>query len=137
MKRVAILLMLFLLLPAISAEIIILENPLGTYNLGDIISVPVKITSLSEAGDMFLINLICNSAQAELHRQYITIPAGGETEINQPIPLIRSFIGNLTGNCRMRYSFGSEIQLTTEFTVSEQINIDITSLEKDFAHRRK
>ena len=125
------------LINSISADIIIQENPSGLYNLGDIISVPVKITSLTEAGEIFLINLICNGAEKELHRQYMLIPAGGETEINQPIPLVKSFIGNLTGNCRMRYSFGSEIRLTSEFIISDLINVEITSQGKEFSPRQE
>ena len=121
----------------VSADIIIQQNPSDLYNLGSTMSVPVKITSLSEAGDVFLISLVCEGLQTELHREYVLIQAGGEIEKNPPIPLIKNFIGDSKGNCRLKYSFGSEIKLTSEFTISDLININITSGEKEFAPQKE
>jgi len=120
------------LINSISAEIVIQQNPSNLYNLGDTMSIPIKITSLSEFGDRFLIKLICNEAETELHREYVLLQAGGEVERNPPIPLIKSFIGDLKGICRLKYVFGTEIKLTNEFTISELININITTKQNEF-----
>jgi len=137
MKRVALLLTGFLaiilLMQLISAEIIIVQNPNNIYNLGNIISIPIKITSLSETGNAFTIKLICNGAETEVHREYIILSAGQETERNPPIPLIKNFIGELSGDCKIKYIYGGEIKLTNEFLISNRININITSSKKDFS----
>ncbi len=137
MKRVVLLLVIslvfILIFPLVSASIIIQQNPNALYNLGNTISVPVKITSLTESGEVFTINLICNGAEIEIHKENIFIAAGGEAERNPPIPLIKNFIGDSKGTCRIRYSFGSEAKLSNEFIISDLINTNIISQEKDFA----
>ncbi len=117
----------------VSAEIVIIQSPSGLYNRGDIVSVPVKITSLPAADGVFSINLICNGAQAELHREYVLMQAGEEVEKNPPIPLIKSFIGDAKGTCRLKYVFGNEVKLTNEFTISDLVMINISAQGKEFA----
>lgn len=121
------------LISFISADIIILQNPANVYNLGDMISIPVKITSLTDTGNPFTIKLICNGEEIEVHKEYIMLSPGAETERNPPIPLIKNFIGDLSGNCAIKYVFGDEIKKTNEFVISNRININITSSQKDFS----
>ena len=117
--------MAIFLMNAISAEIVIVQNPSILYNLGDMVSVPVKITSLSDSAEVFFIQLLCDGTETELHRENIILSAGQEVEKNPPILLIKRFIGDLRGNCKLKYVFGSEAKLTGEFVISDLINVDI------------
>jgi hypothetical protein len=124
---------LIFLMNYVSAEIVILQSPSGLYNLGDIVSVPIKITSLAATGEVFSINLICNGAEIELHREYVLIQAGEEIEKNPPLPLIKGFIGNSKGACGLKYVFGNEAKLTNEFTISDLVMINISTSGNEFA----
>jgi hypothetical protein len=134
-KEILLTIFLFaiLLFPLISAEIVINEAPKSLYNFGDIISIPIKITSLAESGEIFTMNLICEGVQTEIHKEYLFIQAGGVEARNPPVPLMKNFIGDLKGNCRIKYSFGSETKLTNEFIISDLINLNINTKEKNFA----
>jgi len=121
------------LISLVSADIVIVQNPSNLYNLGDMISVPVKITSLTDVGNPFTIKLICNGVETEVHREYILLSSGGETERNPPIPLIKDFIGDLKGDCNLKYLFGTEFKLSSDFVISDLININLTIEQKDFS----
>jgi Tfp pilus assembly major pilin PilA len=134
MKR-AFLIGIFLaifLLNFISAEIVINGAPKSLYNLGDIVSIPVKITSMTDADDLFSMDLICSGTQTEIYREYIFLKSGEEQSRNPPIPLIKSFIGNSMGNCVIKYSFGNEIKLSDSFEISDSISVNVNGQGKDF-----
>ena len=121
------------LINIVSADIIIQQNPSNLYNLGDTISVPIKITSLADTSNIFGMSLICNGAETEIVKLPISLTAGQETERNDPVPLIKGFIGDLTGDCRIKYTFGSEVKLTDGFKISNSISIILTTIENEFS----
>lgn len=135
MKRAAFLLAIFaifLILPTLSAEIVIIQNPSPLYNLGDIVTVPVKITSSAEVIESFTINLVCgNNTEKMIVSEPVLV--NGEVEKNPPIKLTTGFIGNLKGTCNLKYSFSSSVKSTNNFIISDVINVDILSSEREFS----
>ena len=117
---------IILLISIVSADVIITQQPNEIYSLGDTMSIPVKITTLTNIASPFTINLICNGIETPVLTEYIVLSAGEEAERNPQVPLIESVIGRPTGNCVLKATLGSEnYQLTDEFTISDYIGISI------------
>jgi len=132
MKRGIIPLVLILLISLASAEIIINQQPKEIYNLGDTITLPVKITSLVKMNNLFTMNLICNGIETEVYKEYIFLSAGEEKKREPSIPLIKSFIGRTTGTCKIKTMLGEESQLTNEFYIFDSIKVEIKTEKTEF-----
>jgi len=117
----------------VSAETIITKQPENLYNLGDIINLPVKITSLTDINKLFTMNLICNGIETEVYKEFISLSAGEEKQRNPAIPLIKSFAGKSTGTCKIKIQLGEEPVLTNEFQISDFINIELKTEKTEFA----
>ena len=119
MRRIVLSLILAVfLISIVSADVIITQPPNEIYSLGDTMSIPVKITTLTNMASPFTINLICNGVETSILTEYIVLSAGEEAERSPQIPLIESVIGRPTGNCVLKAILGSEnYQLTDEFTI--------------------
>ncbi len=125
MKRVFIFISLTILLISLtSAEITITQQPEKLYNLGQIIKIPLKISTNLGIQDFFSVKLICNGIETEIQKQYIALSQGEEQEIIAAIPLNKEFIGNSVGICRIKAILGQEFILTKEFKISDLITIN-------------
>jgi hypothetical protein len=116
----------------VSADIIIKEQPRELYNLGEIVHVPTKIFTSSGVENFFLMKLICNGVESEIHRQYISLAAGAEMEINSAIPLTTQFIGRSNGLCTIKAIIGDIYVLTNEFRISNWIDVKIETEKTEF-----
>ncbi len=133
MKRAIFLIIFILLLTSLaSAEIIFKEQPKELYSLGEIIRVPSKVATLNGIENFLSIKLICNGLESEIHKQYLSIPAGAEQDINAAIPLTPNFIGRTYGTCSIKASVGAEYILSNEFEISNTINIESTLNKEEF-----
>ena len=125
---------LILLISIVSADVIITEQPNEMYSLGDTMSIPIKITTLTNIASPFTINLICNGVETSILTEYIVLSAGEETERSPQVPLMESIIGRPTGNCILKAILGSETyQLTDEFAISDYIGISIREQKTEAA----
>ncbi len=126
--------LLIFLITTISADVIINQQPNDVYNLGDTLSIPIKITTLIDITNLFTINLICNGVETEVLKEYIVLSAGEETERSPQVPLMESVIGRPTGNCVLKAILGTEnFELTEEFTISDYIGISIREQKSEAA----
>lgn len=126
MKRVLLIFLSFTLLSSIiSAEIIITQQPDSVYNLGDIVNLPMKITSLTETTDFLKISLICNGIETEVHKEYILLEIGEEAELIIKIPLITSFTSRDAGKCVIKSVLGTDNILSDEFELLNNIEISL------------
>lgn len=117
----------------VSAEIILSQSPDSIYNLGDSIALQAKITSASDAGETFRINLLCSGIETEIYKEFIGIPAGDEAVRKPAIPLVKSFVGNSIGTCRIKYSYGNEMKFTENFELSDKISVELSNEKNEFA----
>ncbi len=134
MKRVLLILILgAFLFPLASAEILITTQPNDIYNLGEVIDIPVKVSTLQNIEELFTMKLLCNGIETEVYREYLILSTGEEVSRNPSIPLIGSFIGRSTGTCRIKATLGEEIKLTDEFKISNEIKITLKNNQTEFA----
>jgi len=108
-----------------SADILITQEPESFYNLGDIIGISVKVTSLSELNNFLTMNLICNGIETEVHKEYVLLSAGEEKTSEIKVPLISSFAGQTSGTCTIKSSIGEDILLTNEFKISNSLTVEL------------
>lgn len=108
-----------------SAEILITQEPEENYNLGDIVEVPIKVTSLTQINNFLIINLICNGVETQVHKEYILLSPGEETKSNVKIPLIASFTARSSGTCSIKASIGEDYVTTDSFKISNTVTLSI------------
>lgn len=136
MRKVIISLLVVIFLASFaSASIIIIQQPNPIYNIGDTISLPLKVTVTSDTANFFNIYLICNGLQTEVYKEYLVLSAGEEKEINSFIPVIKSLTGRTTGTCTVKAVFGEEYILTNEFEISDRISIEMKTIQQEVAPR--
>ena len=134
MKRVGLTLILALFLTSlVSADILITKNPESSYNLGDVIDVPVKVTTLGQINNFLRINLICNGAETEVYKEYILLNPGEEKESNIKFPLITNFTKISSGACSIKAILGEDFVLTDEFKISNTVTITIQEFDSEVA----
>ncbi|MBT3405278.1 hypothetical protein HN832_04860 [archaeon] len=127
MKKVALIFTTLIFLTAIiSADIILLQQPESLYNLGEVVEVSLKVTSLKEINNFLTLNLICNGVETEVHKEYLLLQAGEEQESDAKIPLISSFTNRIAGTCLIKAIIGEEFILSDEFELSNSITISVT-----------
>ncbi len=114
----------------LSATIVVNTNLEEVYNLGDTITIPLKITTATDLINVKTsIELICNGLETEVYSEYFTIESGSEKEREPSIPLIEELLGRSTGTCKIKTSLGEEFILTDTFEISDKIEIT-TKIEK-------
>ena len=127
-----ILLMLFLFLfPLISATIVINQQPEKIYNLGDVISIPVKIVASENILGSLNVDLICSSKTTNYKIGIPSLSAGENYNTDIYVPLTKSEIGETKGKCEVKVYLGGDSALTNEFKISDLIllNANFPTLE--------
>jgi len=134
MKRIILALIFVVLLSSIaSAEIIINQQPLGPYALGDYVQSTITITTISGTYGFLETEIICDGQSTKLPDQSITIAPGEEKRIENSLLLIDTFIGKLSGACQIKLKMGEEYKLTEEFKISNLIILNLTTEEVEFS----
>ena len=127
MEKNFILFSLFLLINVsfVSATLSI-SDVKGVYNLGETIIATLTINPSSVAGD-FEYSLNCGEEKETIifykgAENYFE--AGKEIKLNTKIVLERDYIRNLTGECYLKLSLGSESFSSPRFKISNKIKVD-------------
>ena len=126
---------LFLLffVPVFSAEIIITEQPSPIYNYGDAIEIPLIVKSNAQIAGTFNTDLICNGVAMNFYKNGLYLSAGEEKNIDAVVILDdQAILGNGSAFCVVRAYFASDSVLTSEFKVSDKINIELLTNKSDF-----
>ncbi|MFH1801210.1 MAG: hypothetical protein ABH804_00005, partial [archaeon] len=132
-KLILILFFITLFASFASAEVLVTQQPKGLYNLGDTMSIPVKITTLTDMSELFTMRLICNGIETEVYKEYLILSAGDEKKREPYMPLIQSFIGKSTGTCKIKISLGAESQLTDKFQITDLIKVELKNQQTETA----
>ncbi len=123
-KGIIALLFIVLLSSTISAEIIFTQPLKSTYNLGDEVSVPITISSLSDTSQDLGINLICNGTSINLLTwKGFPLKTGYPKDIPYSFGLTRDAIGGNSGTCNVQVTFGSDIKVSDPFKISDLLTI--------------
>lgn len=132
MKKIIIPIIFLLLFSCmVSAEIIISTQPEELYNIGDTISLPLKINTLTNIEEFLTMNLICNGIETEIYKEYISLSSGEEVERDPFIPLILDVVDR-PGSCVIKIILDEENKLTSEFEISDAILVELKTEEGEF-----
>jgi hypothetical protein len=125
MKRGIIFLVVIISLISLASAEIIFTQPLGSdYNLGDSISIPITIKTLSDVSGIFQMNLICNGTETNFYMTGIKLKSGEEMSLVDPnLILIRKIIGGNAGECRVKAILNSAYILSDSFKISDILSI--------------
>ncbi len=124
MRKITLIIILTTILISIaSAEVIITQQPKISYNLGEIITVPVTLKPTTDIVGSFNADLICNGQQINFYKNGVSLKAGEEKRIDPSLVLTRELIGGLEGDCKIKTYIGSEYALTNDFKITSVINL--------------
>lgn len=132
-KIICLFAILILGISFLSAEIILQQQPEGSYNMGDVVTVPIKITTLTGINEFLNLDLLCNGQEKNVHKEYVVLESGNERKVTATIPLIKSFTTRTTGHCKVKASLGEEFILTNQFKILDTIAVKILSSKKEFS----
>jgi len=125
MKRtIALLVFVVLLISSASAEIMVGQQPKKVYNLGEVITIPVTVKSLTDVSDVFEMNLICSGQELNFYRNGVGLTAGQEQKIDSSLILTKKVLNGLKGDCLIKAVLKDEYVLTDSFKISGTINLN-------------
>ena len=129
MKRVFIILLLFLFLTTLATAKISIDSEVkDTYNLGDTIELAIT-TSLSTNYGNLNINLVCGNKTTNLMK-WAAVSFGEQTNYALPKKILTKQdleiedINDILGQCQISATLGDEQDLTKIFTITREIKIN-------------
>jgi len=136
MKRIIFALgFIFFLAAFVSAEIIIDQQPKGTYNLGEKIDISFTVIATNGIYDFLKTSLICTNHIHFLPEEEISLSANEVIKISKSIFLIEKFIGNSLGDCKVKAWFQDSPEnfiFTEEFRIVNNIEIELDVKKTEF-----
>ncbi len=124
MKKVIVFLALLLIVPFISADLVITQQPNEVYNLGDIVNIPITVKSLTDISGILEMDFICGGRISNFYKNGVSLISGEEKKFESSLVLTGSVIGELRGTCKVKAFVGEEFILTDDFKVSDLITIN-------------
>ena len=116
-----------------SVSIIINKQPTGTYNLGDSVTIPLTIKSLTNVKGDVVMDLICNGKSTNFYKNGVDLLTGEEQRMDSVLVLSKEKIGYSTGTCKVKTTLGTQYILSDEFTISDILTLTIKSGEGEYA----
>jgi hypothetical protein len=113
--------------PFASAEIIFTKQPLEVYNLGDILETSILLTTNEGIYDDMHISLLCETHEERVSERRIYLEPNNQESLDEPIPLIKRFIGNSLGVCKIKAVLEGSIQsvvFSDEFEISNSLIVE-------------
>jgi hypothetical protein len=126
MKRsfiLAIFVLALIISPFISAEMIITQQPNKVYNLGDSVTVPITIKTITGVSAMFSMDLLCGSKQINFYKNGVNLLAGEEKTMDASLVLTKDLLGESLGTCKIKAMLTSDYLLTSEFKISNVLTL--------------
>ncbi len=121
-KQLLLLLLIsFLVLPLVSAEIF-LEQPASVYNIGDEITLSATVDSLSDS--FFNLDFVCDNGKVTITHDVLS-----STIVKKTFLLTNAFISNLKGQCFFVASYADSTAQTQAFIISDSVDAS-SSLDK-------
>jgi len=122
-KRALVLFVGMFLIPFASAEIFVSQLN-EVYNIGDEINIDLTLIPSLPSEDL-LVNLNCGNFSENIYNNYHPLGAGEQGSVNVQRRLSSSLLGNLTGSCSILVNYGTEIQSTEPFRISNSVNMEV------------
>ncbi len=126
MKLGGYLLLLFLIMPVVSATIVIDDDFDHLYNVGDLVEVNFSVIKDYDVSGFVEALLDCGEDKFVLKKDYVSLEEDRKKYIYLESPLA------IEGDCRVVVSFLNEEERSVEFEVSDKIEIDYTLNDRFF-----
>jgi len=106
-----------------SASINFGVQPQPVYNFGDKANVSILITPNPDFNNVVSVNLKCDSNEVQVYKEFLSVSENAKKEI--VVPMIKSLIGNLTGNCDFEVYSGDKLEVYSKsFEVTRNVKIE-------------
>lgn len=128
----SVFLIVLVVIPIISSEIILTQQPEEVYSLGDIVQVPVTIKPSTDLSGVFNMDLLCNGRTINFYKNGISLKAGEEKETDPSLVLTKDIIGESKGICKIKATLGGEFVLTENFKISNLITLNVNFEKLEF-----
>jgi hypothetical protein len=117
----------------VPAQIVINQQPLPNYNLGDSISIPITIKSLGEVTGTLKVDLICNGKEVNFYKNGVKLSAGEEQKENPILVLTGENIGATTGTCKIKASIQDKYAISENFKISNKLLVTLSTEQREFS----
>ncbi|MBU1252456.1 MAG: hypothetical protein KJ905_02985 [Nanoarchaeota archaeon] len=139
LTKIAVLLSfsILLILPMMSAAatIIFEQQPRAIYNYGEKINLPITVTSAQGVYDYLQVSLLCSGQEYKFPKDSIGILPGEVQKLDKSVYLIKRFIGETKGACKIKAVLENEVDsysLSNEFKISNLINVELQMENNSF-----
>ena len=120
----------------VSAGIVFDKQPQAVYNLGDKISVVIKIIPDMEEAQFVVLDLVCEGDESEVYKEFLSFTEEKLKEI--VIPLGNSLINRSLGSCNLNLEIGEGVLIPSDsFRISDLIKIEIIDEVHNFVPGEK
>ena len=130
MMKKSLLIFLILLVPLVSAEILISQTN-SLYNLGDDFDVTISVLANSDTSSFFTTQLACVSTNEtkllEIYKSPLSLKSGEEKTITISASFDKFLVGTLEGDCHLQSNFGEESASSIEFTLSRGVEVSMNT----------
>jgi hypothetical protein len=123
--------LLFLSLLSIVSAQITITQPSSVYNFGDDFDLTVTINNDIGATEIFSLDLICEGKAKNLMEISQLWLKDGTKVIDYSFLISRVYLKDIKGNCIISSKFGDDVAETSNFLISEKINILISNIDKE------
>ncbi|MBL7054306.1 hypothetical protein ISS05_00945 [Candidatus Woesearchaeota archaeon] len=130
MKKGTLIIIFFLILPVIAAEISIKQNN-GNYNLGDKISVSASVIEDEDVTGFFKVSLECTNYAMQYFVTPISLEKNFRTNINVPdLTATKDMLGSCSIEADLEGNDGTvDVEHTLGFRVKKELNVSCESSE--------
>jgi len=129
-SRILISLILAVLAISLVSGELSLNNPEPVYNLGDTLDLKATLSSSYDMTEFLNFKLICGESIKEFYYSPHTLEAGESKEVKIELPLTKSFLGEMRGNCTVSARFDEVLNLS--FEISDVIDVEVSSDKLDY-----
>lgn len=129
---ILVLLSVFIICSFTSAEMIINQQPNKIYNIGDSMTLPVTIKTVTGVSATFTMDLLCGSKQINFYKNGVKLLAGEEKVMDSSLVLTKEILGEYVGTCKIKAILLNEYILTSEFKVSNVLTLQPNVEQKEF-----
>ncbi len=87
------------------------------------LTISATVKSLVSATDTLYMDLICEGQSINFYKNGVSLSSGEEKEIEASLIFTKNLIGETKGKCKVKGTFKGDYVLTSEFSVSNKINL--------------
>ncbi|MBI2632088.1 hypothetical protein HYW75_03730 [Candidatus Pacearchaeota archaeon] len=128
---IAVTLFVFVILPSISAEILLGQSKY-LYNVGDSFIINVTLIPGVATDGFMTSKLICPNGDVEIYRSFYSLNSNEQKVVDLSILFGNSLLGDLVGNCYVNVLYGNDDVKSRDFIITKDIDISLNIVGASF-----